>query len=116
MDQTIHKLRQTIRRGGYLIIDDAYTTNEERTPNYTWQDWLDAFTRNNVKYISHKTFKRNALEKTNAHNQSMIIKRAEELKHRHPEKAAMFDDYVRAQQEEIIELELYRFCMKNHKH
>ncbi|NLW12808.1 MAG: class I SAM-dependent methyltransferase [Clostridiaceae bacterium] len=105
LDQTLHKLRQTIRRGGYMIIDDAYTTNQERTPHYTWQDWLDAFARNGVKCIAHKTFVGNNLEQVNAKNQQLIIQRAEELKQRHPEFAELFDSYVRAQQEEIDELE-----------
>lgn len=105
IDQTIHKLRQTIRRGGYIIIDDAYTTHKERTPHYTWQDWIEAFARNNVKYIAHKTFQGANLEEANASNQAVIKQRAEELKSRHPEHADLFDNYVRAQQAEIDELE-----------
>lgn len=105
LDQTLHKLRQTIRRGGYIIIDDAYTTNKGRTPHYTWQDWTSAFARNNVKYIAHKTFQGDDLEHINAKNQSMIIQRADELKQKHPELTDLFDNYVRAQQEEIDALE-----------
>lgn len=105
LDQTLHKLRQTIRRGGYLIIDDAYTTDQERTPHHTWQNWFDAFARNGIKYIAHKTFQGDDLEQINAYNQKMIVQRAAELKELHPEHANLFDNYVRAQQEEINELE-----------
>lgn len=105
LNQTIHKLRQTVRRGGYLLIDDAYTSDHERTPYHTWQNWLDAFSNNNVKYVAHKTFAGDKLEQINSTNQQMIIRRAEELKHQHPELTELFDNYVHSQQNEIDELE-----------
>ncbi|HHY40153.1 MAG TPA: class I SAM-dependent methyltransferase [Syntrophaceticus sp.] len=104
-EETINLLKKTIKKGGYIIIDDAYG-NDENNPQYpTREQWLAIFNKTGVKLIEDKIIEDDEIAGLNNEQQKWIIKRANELKEKFPEKAYLFDSYIQSQQTECIELE-----------
>lgn len=102
---TVSKLKSTVRQGGYIFIDDAYSVDgsDERYPSR--EQWIMIFENAGVKLVDEKVVEGSELEDINKYNQDCIIKRANELKRAHPEKADMFESYIQSQQAECDELE-----------
>lgn len=103
-EETITLLKNTIKKNGYIIIDDTYGNDEDA--NYpTRGQWLTIFNNTGVKLIDEKIIEDDEIAELNNEQQEMIIKRANELKEKLPEKAYLFDRYIQNQQEECEELE-----------
>ena len=66
---------------------------------------LQYFNNTGVKLIDEKIIEDDEIAELNNEQQEMIIKRANELKEKLPEKAYLFDRYIQNQQEECEELE-----------
>ncbi|NLN07807.1 MAG: methyltransferase domain-containing protein, partial [Firmicutes bacterium] len=104
-EETINLLKKTIKKGGYIIIDDAYG-NDGNNPQYpTREQWLAIFHKTGVKLIEDKIIEDDEIASINNEQLKWIIKRANELKERFSEKASLFDSYIQRQQAECIELE-----------
>jgi len=104
-EETITLLKNTVKKGGYLIIDDAYG-NDASNPKYpTREQWLTIFNRTGVRLIDEKVIADDELASLNNLQQALIAKRANELKAKLPEKAHLFDSYIHSQQAECDELE-----------
>lgn len=104
-EETITLLKNTVKKGGYIIIDDAYG-NDETNPRYpTREGWLTVFNRTGVRLIDEKVIEDEELVSLNNQQQALIGKRANELKRKFPEKAHLFDGYLRSQQAECAALE-----------
>ena len=58
-----------------------------------------------VKLLDERIVQEDEVKSVNDEQQSFIIKRANELKIKHPDKAYLFDSYVESQQAECDELE-----------
>jgi hypothetical protein len=58
-----------------------------------------------VKLIDERFNEEAELESLNDEQQSFIVKRANELKEKHPDKAYLFDSYIKSQQAECDEME-----------
>ncbi|MCJ7666385.1 MAG: class I SAM-dependent methyltransferase [Actinobacteria bacterium] len=103
--ETILKLKSTVNAKGYIFIDDAYSSYgfDERYPSR--QRWIQVFKNVGVKLIAEKTIDDEELIYINRFNQGHIIKRANELKIKYPEKSGLFEGYIQSQQREIDELE-----------
>ena len=101
---TLLKLRQTVGRGGLIVIDDAYAPEESDTDCYPLGDWLHAFYDAGVAVLGELKPDKQALAEVNEYNQSHIERRAEELKLMHPELSHLFDDYISSQLEECDSL------------
>lgn len=104
-EETISLLKKTVKKGGYIIIDDAYGNDENNSQYPTRERWLSIFAKTGVKLIEDKIIEEDELTSINDENQKMIIKRANELKEQLPEKAYLFDSYIESQQVECDELE-----------
>lgn len=104
-EETISLLKKTVKKGGYIIIDDAYGNDENNSQYPTRERWLSIFAKTGVKLIEDKIIEEDELTSINDENQKMIIKRANELKEQLPEKAYLFDSYIESQQAECDELE-----------
>ena len=63
------------------------------------------FQRTGVRLIDEKVIADDELVSLNNQQQALIAKRANELKEKLPEKAYLFDSYLRSQQAECDELE-----------
>lgn len=104
-EETITLLKKTVKKGGYIIIDEAYG-NDESNPQYlTREQWLAIFNKTGVKLIEAKIVENDEIAKLNVEQQKWIIKRANELKEKLPGKAYLFDSYIQSQQAGCDELE-----------
>lgn len=104
-EETITLLKNTVKKGGYIIIDDAYGNGGSDSKYLTREQWLRLFRDKGVRLIDEKAAMDDELTALNNEQQKMIIKRAGELKERLPEKAGLFDGYIQSQREECDELE-----------
>jgi 2-polyprenyl-3-methyl-5-hydroxy-6-metoxy-1,4-benzoquinol methylase len=104
-EETVVLLKNTVKKGGYIIIDDAYG-HDESNPEYpTREQWLAIFGRTGVRLIDEKVITEEELVSVNDEQQAHIVKRANELKEKLPEKADLFESYIRSQRAECDELE-----------
>jgi ubiquinone/menaquinone biosynthesis C-methylase UbiE len=103
--QTIQVLKRTVKTSGHIIIDDVYGGDDpdERYPSR--EVWLVFFQNAGVTLLDERFNEADALESLNAEQQSQIVKRANELKVKHPDKAHLFESYIVSQQAECDELE-----------
>lgn len=104
-EETINKLKNTIKPGGYLIIDDAYGEKGVAFDHYSREEWVDIFGKTSVMLLDELIIDDDELKELNQEQQGFITKRAEELKKKHPEKATLFDSYLQSQQAEVEQLE-----------
>lgn len=102
---TIRKLKNTIKTGGFIIIDDAYS-QEGLPSNYlSYKQWLKVFEETGMQLIEEKPASEDEMSDINDKNNECIIKRANELKEKYPDKANIFESYVNSQLAECDELE-----------
>ena len=104
-EETITLLKNTVKNGGYIIIDDAYGNDNTSAKYPTREQWLKIFNSTGVRLIDEKIIEDDELASLNNKQQELIIKRANELKEKLPQKAHLFDSYIRSQQVECDELE-----------
>ncbi|KAB3534180.1 methyltransferase domain-containing protein [Alkaliphilus pronyensis] len=104
-EETVEKLKNTVKIGGYIFIDDAYGKDDFNESYPSREQWLKIFDKTGVKLIDEMIINDNELENINNEQQSLIIKRANELKEKYPEKAQLFESYIKSQQAECHELE-----------
>lgn len=103
-EETICKLKKTIKPGGYILIDDAYGSGSDN--DYcTREGWSVIFEKMNVRLIAEKLGDHDELAILNREQQRLIVSRANELKDKYPEKAHLFESYIVSQQDECNELE-----------
>ena len=109
--ETLGNLKQVVRRGGYLLIDEAYLTGDPddvRYQNYDYlplSRWEALFQELGLEKIAELTGEDTTeLETVNDYNTRMIKKRAEELAEKYPEKRAIFEGYVKSQEMECEDL------------
>lgn len=103
--QTVQKLKQTVKEGGYILIDDAYSREDKGEVYTTYDEWLAIFKKENVELLETRPINETELTELNEAQQTCIRSRAAELKIKHPDQAALFDGYVAGQQAECDELE-----------
>lgn len=104
-EETILSLRNTVKKGGYIFIDDAYDAEglDERYPSR--DKWIEIFDKTGVRLIAEKPVTDGEMTEINKANQDCIIKRSNELKKIYPEKSELFDGYIKSQQQECDDLE-----------
>lgn len=104
-EKTIEKLKNTIIPEGYILIDDAYGKKGADIDYYTREQWLTIFNNTGVRLIDEKIVDIDELTYLNREQQRFIVKRANELKRKYPEKSHLFESYINSQQVECDELE-----------
>ena len=103
--ETIELLNNTIKKGSYIIIDDAYGNDKTNAKYPTREQWLMNFNNTGVRLIDEKIIKDDDLANLNNEQLELIVKRANELKEKLPEKSHLFDSYIDSQLAECDELE-----------
>ncbi|MCX7921456.1 MAG: class I SAM-dependent methyltransferase [Clostridia bacterium] len=103
--ETLSKLKRTVKKGGYIFIDDAYSLDGSNERYLSREQWNIVFRDAGVALVDEKIIDDSELEEINKYNQDCIIARANELKKANPEKAEIFEGYIRSQQAECDELE-----------
>jgi cyclopropane fatty-acyl-phospholipid synthase-like methyltransferase len=104
-EQTIQKLKNTVKNGGYIFIDDAYGNDDSDEKYPTREKWHLLFQNAGMKIIDEMIVEEDEMTSTNDEQQDLIQKRANELKEKHPDKAYLFESYVKSQLDECYELE-----------
>ena len=102
---TLAKLKNTIKKGGFIFIDDAYAKADDDVRCPTRAQWLKLIAAAGLKMIDDVRIEDDALTALNTEQQQYIRMRAHELKCKYPDKAALFDGYIKSQQAECDELE-----------
>jgi len=113
-NQCVGQLRQSIRPGGYMIIDDGFlaTTTKIEFPGYehyvSREETLLQLTSHGDTLLREKISSAEDMKALNRRNTKLISKRAEQLAQRHPEIADSFLRYVEQQKREskILETEM----------
>ncbi|MDD3537825.1 MAG: methyltransferase domain-containing protein [Eubacteriales bacterium] len=104
-EETIVLLKKTLKKGGYILIDDAYGNDPGNEDYYNRTQWLRFMENAGVELVDEKPIKKEEITAINQEQQAHIIKRARELKEQRPEDALLFDRYIQSQQSECDELE-----------
>ena len=108
--ETLSRLLKTVRPQGYILIDDAYLSNNAgnegvKYKNYEYlsrEELLSLFRESGLKFVEEIS----ATEEYDFDSDNRAIAlRAEELIAKHPEKRAMFEGYVQSQLNECSDLE-----------
>ena len=103
-DETILKLKKTIKSGGFIILDDAYGRPGSESVYPAYDRWIQIFRFVKVNLIDAEAVDEIYLEETNDRNNGCIIRRINELKVLNPEMAAALDGYRDSQLAECEEL------------
>jgi len=103
--KTIQILKKTIKKHGYILIDDAYGTQGIHHDYYSKEEWQDVFHQTKVTLIEDKIGDLETIKKLNQLQQSQIKKRAHELAVQYPPSSHLFENYILTQQAECEELE-----------
>ncbi|PKM49184.1 MAG: methyltransferase type 12 [Firmicutes bacterium HGW-Firmicutes-7] len=104
-EETIQILKGIVKNGGYIVVDDAYGNDNSNGSYPTREKWFLFFQKAGVKLLDERFNEDDELESLNDKQQSLIVMRANELKEQHPDKAYLFDSYIKSQQAECEELE-----------
>jgi ubiquinone/menaquinone biosynthesis C-methylase UbiE len=103
--KTILLLKDTVKDGGYILIDDGYAKDTTNTKYFARDQWLSTFLETGVRLVDEKVIEDDELTSINQKQQNWIVQRALELKNKWPEKARLFESYIQSQQAECDELE-----------
>ena len=108
--ETLNKLLKTVKPQGYILIDEAYlrdnsSKEEIKYMNYeylTREQWLCLFRDGGLKLVEEVS---NMEEYNFDSDNRAIAARADELAAKHPEKRALFEEYVQSQLNECDDLQ-----------
>ena len=108
--ETLSKLCQTVKQGGFILIDEGYLPGDSdndavKYKNYeylTRGQWLRLFADSGLKLVEEAP---NVEEYDFDSDNRAIAARAEELTAKHPEKRKIFGLYIQSQLNECEDLE-----------
>lgn len=103
-DQTLRALRNLVKPGGWLVVDDAYALNESDPIYLTRDRWRSMAEQIGFEVTEDVIVTKEELDQVNDFQQMCIAKRAEELKTRYPKQKKLFEGYVKSQLAEVEEL------------
>ena len=113
-EETLKKLKATIKRGGYIIIDEAYLKegitqsdiNDNISQYLTETQWLELFKKTGLNLV--ETVLAEDIEDENFDSETAmgyLTTRANELIEKYPDKKEMFEGYLKSQQNEYDDLD-----------
>lgn len=111
--QTLAKVSETIRVGGYILFDDAYVEETQDNlklrmkANYpTLAEWKELFANQNLKLIDYDVADLEPSEpESYLVEYQNIVRRADELADQYPDKKILFENYKKSQLAEYQDLE-----------
>lgn len=104
-DETFKKLKKTLCKGGFIILDEAYAKEPNHKVYVSKSQWSQSFDLAELDVIEEISGDEMDLTIINQRNQAFIIQRTNELKALVPSKADLFEQYVQMQQAECDEME-----------
>lgn len=111
VDRCVGRLRQTVRPGGYLVIDDGFLAGKERVyePGYEnyvpHEETLALLTAHGDEVLREVVVPVEDIQDINRQQTELIRKRAEGIMMRNPDAAASITEYLERQARECALLE-----------
>lgn len=107
---TLKALRDMVRPGGLILMDDAYLESEGAEVKFhhdylTRGQWLRLMEELGLELVAERTAPEGDDSAINDENNRNIQKRARELMERHPDKRGMFEGYIQSQLDECEDLD-----------
>lgn len=111
--ETLNKLRSTIRIGGHIVIDECYLPDDGkqedvRYNNYeylTKKQWETLFDEAGLELIKTVLNSDDTENLDSVSGMAAITTRANELIEKYPDKKAIFEGYIRSQQNEYDDID-----------
>lgn len=111
--ETLNKLKETIKPGGYIMIDECYLPDEgdhkdilyDNYEYLTGKQWHDLFKEANLELIEALSDFDESENLDSVSGMAAITARANELIKKHPDKKEMFEGYIRSQQNEYDDID-----------
>ena len=107
--ETLQKLSQTIKPGGFIIIDATYLPDDGSVGDLKWEyeylhlgDWLRIFKELGLSLVEELADEEGY---DCEYELSVMTRRANELIEKHQEKREMFEGYLQSQRKEMADLE-----------
>jgi SAM-dependent methyltransferase len=116
MDESVGRMRRSVRPGGYLIIDDGYATDDEPKsfPGYeyleTHEKVIARLTSHGDELIRELTVRPEELREQNRVYTERIAGRVRKLSLEHPEHREAFERYLDRERQECALLEGHVVC------
>ena len=114
--ETLQHLKATVKSGGYLLIEDAYlsenSSQEDIKYHYeylTKEQWMALFKDMDLELVETAYDDNPSPNKES--EMAAISARAKELIEKHPEKRTIFEEYIRSQQNEYDDLDDSLVCV-----
>ena len=108
--ETLHRLKTTVKSGGYLLIEDAYLSDNSSSEDIkfhyeylTKAQWITLFESAVLDLLETVYYNNPNLNEES--EMAAISARANELIEKYPEKKEMFEGYIRSQQNEYDDLD-----------
>lgn len=108
MEATLNQVRHCIRGNGYLIIDDAYVSDDRSPYDGTYlkyEEIFPIFEKQFYEIIEEYMPDKDEQKRTDEVMLRSIERRSEELIKLYPGKRNIFEDYIKIQHEEFYTLE-----------
>ncbi|MFH1197710.1 MAG: methyltransferase domain-containing protein [bacterium] len=105
-DEIVKKLRNTVKIGGYILIDDGFLKTDTPVNRagyelyFSYEDTIKKLTSSGDKIVREYIYPEEQTRELNLSYQRMIEKRSEEIIERHPSHAKEIREYVANQKEE----------------
>ena len=119
--EMLRKLKSVIKPGGYILIDEGYLPDNVIQSSVKWNSyelltgkkWADLFIEAGLELIETVSDKDADIPASGDSDTGMafITARANELTQKHPDKKAIFEGYVRGQQNEYDDIENTIICV-----
>jgi ubiquinone/menaquinone biosynthesis C-methylase UbiE len=116
--ETLKKLKAVVKQGGYILIEEGFITDEvsrekirhNKDVHLTEQQWMDLFRDTGLELVETASgFGEGDLDSVSG--RAAITARANELIEKHPDKKAIFEEYVRGQQNEYDDIDDGLICV-----
>lgn len=109
---TLHKLSDCITDEGHIILEFMYSNDDKHADEVpTEQQMLKALNESSCRVINRINWDLETLKSVNQENTSTIAQNVEKLKTLHPDKKALFEEFLQDQIDECEELENDYSCI-----
>ena len=111
LEQTVASLRQTVRSGGYIVIDDCFARGNEKIDfvGYGYiaahDECIEQLTAHGDRLVHESIVPIDDVIAQNEYNNEAIARRAAELTKRYPDKAKVFANFVQREKDECVVIE-----------
>lgn len=112
-EETLSSVSSCLREGGQVIVDDCYIADDSEftDPVYEKRSIVMAQARSaGASLLDEVVAGRNEMATSDERELAMLKRRCLELVEKHPERAALFTDYLRSQEREYRVLETRVTC------